>query len=346
MRLDVVPDNLLERLVLLLGIVPTPMVQVSWGMASASTVIAGSRLGVFEALAGVELTADELAAKLDTHPLATETLLNALCGFGCVDRRDGRYRNSRVAAKWLVPGSKDSLHDTVLLLGLLQDGFADLDNVVRTGKILDWHHGEHGPELWGPYLRGLGKLAKLPAGEVARRVKLGPDARRLLDVGGGHGQWSVAFCGRHPALEATVLDLAPAVPVGEAIVAEAGMAERVRYQAGDLRTADWGEGWDCVLIFNVIHNLSPDESLAAVQRARAALNPGGRLVILEAEHRHVRDRINQAGAFAEIMCFMTSGTRAYPEATMRGWVEQAGFSGIKVWRPRFGPYMVVIEGKA
>jgi cyclopropane fatty-acyl-phospholipid synthase-like methyltransferase len=197
-----------------------------------------------------------------------------------------------------------------------------------------------------PYLRGLGKLAKLPAGEVARRVKLEPGATRLLDVGGGHGQWSVAFCARHPELESTVLDLAPAVPVGEAIVAEAGMSERVRYRAGDLRTAGWGEGWDCVLIFNVIHNLSPQEAEAAVGRARAALRPGGRLVILEAEHRHVRDRINQAGAFAEIMCFMTSGTRAYPEATMRGWVEAAGFSAVKTWRPRFGPYMVVIEGAA
>jgi ubiquinone/menaquinone biosynthesis C-methylase UbiE len=346
MRLDVVPDNILERLVLLMGIVPTPVVQVSWGMASASTIIAGSRLGLFDALDGEELDAEQLASKLGTHPLATETLLNALCGFGCVDRSDGRYRNSAPAAKWLVRSSKDSLHDAVLLLGLIQDGFHDLENVVRTGKILDWHHGGHGAEVWEPYLRGLGKLAKLPAGEVARRVKLGPEARRLLDVGGGHGQWSTAFCRRHPELEATVLDLPPAVPVGEAIVAEAGMAGRVRYRAGDLRTAEWGEGWDCVLIFNVIHNLSPEECQAAVERAKGALKPGGRLVILEAEHRHVRDRINQAAAFAEIMCFMTSGTRAYPEAQMRAWVEAAGFAGIKTWRPRFGPYMVVIEGMA
>lgn len=346
MRLDVVPDNILERLVMLMGIVPKPVVQVSWGMASASTIIAGARLGLFEALGDVERSAAELAAEIETHPLATETLLNALCGFGCVDRRDGRYRNSKLASRWLVPSSKDSLHDAVLLLGLIQDGFADLDEVVRTGKILDWHHGEHGPELWGPYLRGLGKLAKLPAGEVARRVKLATDAGRLLDVGGGHGQWSVAFCERYPQLQATVLDLAPAVPVGEAIVAEAGMAERVRYRAGDLRTAEWGEGFDCVLLFNVIHNLSPEECQAAVERAHDALCSGGRLVILEAEHRHVKDRINQAGAFAEIMCFMTSGTRAYPEETMRGWVEDAGFTSVRTWRPRFGPYMVVIEGTA
>ncbi len=346
MRLDVVPDNILERLVLLLGVVPTPLVQVSWGMAGSSTVIAGARLGVFALLEGRELTAAEVAEGLETHPLATETLLNALCGFGCVDRSGERYRNSKSASKWLVPGTKDGLHDAVLLLGLIQDGFHDLEKSVRTGAIMDWHHGGHGPEVWEPYLRGLSQLAKLPAGEVARRCKLPEGAARLLDVGGGHGRWSVAFCERHPELSATVLDLEPAVPVGEALVAEAGMSERVTYQGGDLRTADWGEGWDAVLIFNVIHNLSPEDSLAAVTRARRALRPGGKLAILEAEHRHVKDRINQAAAFAEITCFLTSGTRAYPEDTMRGWMQEAGFEALRTWRPRFGPYMVVLEGTA
>ncbi len=346
MRLDVVPDNILERLVILLGVVPTPLVQVSWGMAGSSTVIAGARLGLFALLEGQQLTAGEVAARLDTHPLATETLLNALCGFGCVNKRGDAYGNSKMASKWLVPGAKDGLHDAVLLLGLIQDGFHDLERSVRTGQIMDWHHGDHGPELWEPYLRGLSQLTKLPAGEVARRCKLPDGSTRLLDVGGGHGRWSVAFCARNPELSATVLDLEPAVPVGEALVAEAGMSERVRYQAGDLRDAPWGEAWDAVLIFNVIHNLSPEESQAAVSKARQALRPGGKLVILEAEHRHVRDRINQAAAFAEIMCFLTSGTRAYPEDTMRGWMQEAGFEGIKTWRPRFGPYMVVLEGVA
>ncbi len=344
MRLDVVPDNILERLVLLLGVVPTPLVQVSWGMASASTIITAVKLGLFELLEQAELSAGELAEEAGTHPLATETLLNALCGFDCLKRREGRYSNSKLASRWLVRGSQDSMVDAVLLLGQIQDQFHDLENTVRTGQIWDLHHGGHGAEVWEIYLRGLSKLARLPAGEIARRAKLPDTPRRLLDVGGGHGCFSMAFCQRCPGLSAQVLDLPQACAVGRAIVAEREMSERVSYVEGDLRRAEWGEGWDVVLIFNVLHNLSPEECQAALGRAHAALAPGGRLVILEAEHRHRGDRIAQAGAFAEILCFLTSGTRAYPEQTMRGWMQQAGFTRLRTFRPRFGPYMVVLEG--
>jgi SAM-dependent methyltransferase len=312
-------------------------------MAGASAIIAGVRLGVFDLLAPGPLTADEIAARAGTHPAATEALCDALCGFGCLTRTDGRFGHTRSTAKWLVRGAKDSLVDAVLLLGILQEGFVGLEHTVRTGEVMDFHHGGHGPELWRPYLRGLAQLAKLPAGEIARRAKVGAP-RRLLDVGGGHGAFSCAFCRRYTGLSAEVLDLPGAIPVGEELVAEAGLSERVRYRVGDLRKDPWGEGYDVVLIFNVIHNLTAEESRAAVARAFEALAPGGRLVILEAEHRHVGARIAQAGGFAEILCFLTSGTRAWPEQDMRGWMAEAGFGALRTWRPRFGPYLVVLEG--
>ncbi|MFH1466645.1 MAG: methyltransferase [Pseudomonadota bacterium] len=343
MRLDVVSENPLEWLAAAFGVVPSPVVQVSWGMAGASTIIAGVRLGIFDLLASGPLAAGEIAAQAGTHGLATEALCDALCGFGCLRRSRGRFSNTRSTAKWLVRDAKDSLVDAVLLLGILQEGFHGIEHTVRTGEVMDFHHGGHGPELWRPYLRGLAQLAKLPAGEIARRARVGAP-KRLLDVGGGHGAFSCAFCRRYADLQAEVLDLPGAIPVGEELVASEGMAERVRYREGDLRRDAWGEGYDVVLLFNVIHNLSAEESRAAVGRAFEALAPGGRLVILEAEHRHVRDRIAQAGAFAEILCFLTSGTRAWSEEAMRGWMEEAGFSALRTWRPRFGPYMVVIEG--
>lgn len=343
MRLDIVTENPLEWLAVALGVVPGPLVQVSWGMAGASTIIAGVRLGIFELLGEEGLTAPQIAAGAGTHPEATEALCDALCGFGCLRRVEGRFFNTASTRKWLLRGAPDALVDAVLLLGIIQEGFYGLERTVRTGEVMDFHHGGHGPELWRPYMRGLGQLARLPAGEIARRARVGAP-RRLLDVGGGHGTYACAFCRRYPDLQAEVLDLPGAVAVGEELVAEAGLSERVRYRTGDLRQDPWGEGYDVVLLFNVIHNLSVAESRQAMARAHAALGPGGRLVILEAEHRHVRDRIAQAGAFAEIMCFLTSGTRAWPEEDMRAWMTEAGFTALRTWRPRLGPYMAVLEG--
>lgn len=74
--------------------------------------------------------------------------------------------------------------------------------------------------------------------KVTRKVRLPRAPRRLLDGGRGHGLYSVGFARRSPELEAEVLDLKPAAAQGRRIVEEAGYATRVRFLAGDFRTAD------------------------------------------------------------------------------------------------------------
>ena len=111
-----------------------------------------------------------------------------------------------------------------------------------------------------------------------------------------------------------------------------------------MRTAEWGEGYDAVLIFNVLHNSTPEEAVAICRRGLAALRPGGTLAIMDSEHRERRGNLNAAGGFNELFFFVVSGTRAYPEQTMRGWLEQAGFEQLRTARLLFAP-AVLISGR-
>lgn len=90
MKLSVVPQGLLERIVFALGIVPTPLVLGFWGMGASRVVISGTRLGVFEALEGEPKTTAEVAHATGCDEQGMETLLNALNGFGFVRRRRAR----------------------------------------------------------------------------------------------------------------------------------------------------------------------------------------------------------------------------------------------------------------
>lgn len=344
MRLSVVPDGVLERAAMAFNLVPTPLVQITWGMGSARCILAGVDLGIFDLLARGPRTAEEVASSLDCDPAGTLTLLNALNGFGLLKRRDGRYSNGRSAAKWLVGHSPHSMVQMVRFMGDLWEMMSDLEQGVRTGTIADFHHGDHPPEFWERYLRGLADMAPLMAKEVARRVKFDRPPERLLDVGGGHGIFSAGFCKRHEGLHAEVLDLPQAVAVGEQIMAEQGMADRVTYRSADLREADWGGGYDAVLLFNILHNLSEEDCQGAIARARSALRPGGQLVVLDADHRERRGNADMTGGFSEMLCFLTSGTRAYPLDTIRGWMEGARLEGIRTQRLFTGPYMALITG--
>ena len=42
--------------------------------------------------------------------------------------------------------------------------------------------------------------------EIVRLAPLPAGARRLLDIGGGHGRYALAFLHKHPELRATVFD--------------------------------------------------------------------------------------------------------------------------------------------
>ena len=346
MRLTVVPDGLLERAALTFGLVPTPLVQVTWGMGSARCILAGVELGIFDALRGGDRTAQDLAEILNCHPAGMEALLDALNGFDLLVHREGRYANSRTATKWLLRDTEHSMVDALRFMVDLWDLFSNLEDSVRSGAIADFHHGDHPPEMWERYLRGLAALAPMMAKEVARRVKFPTPPARVLDVAGGHGLFSVALCRRHTELRSEILDLQQAVHVGEQIVAEQGMSDRITYRPGDLRRDEWGTDHDAVLLFNILHNLSEDECRDAIAAASRSLRPGGLLVILDSDHTRRKGNVDQTGGFSEMLCFLTSGTRAYPVDSIRDWMGEAGFGNIRTQRLFTGPYMVLLTAVA
>ena len=60
-------------------------------------------------------------------------------------------------------------------------------------------------------------LASFIAKEVAQKVRLPDGARRLLDLGGGHGLYSVEFCLKYRELSAIVFDLPTALRASSSI---------------------------------------------------------------------------------------------------------------------------------
>jgi predicted O-methyltransferase YrrM len=148
--------------------------------------------------------------------------------------------------------------------------------------------------------------------------------RRMLDVGGGSGAYSIAFAQANPALRAEVFDLATVVPIAGRHIAEAGLGERVRTLIGDLRKDGLGSGYDLVLLSAICHMLSPEENRDLLRRAFAALAPGGRIVIQD--HIMAEDKTRPRGGalFAINMLVGTAGGSTYSEQEYAGWLRECG----------------------
>ena len=325
MRIGVLPDNLAERVVLATGVLPKQLVTTFWGMGTARTAIAACRLEIFECLAEEPATAAEVAERLGLHDEGTRTLLSALNGFGYLRHKRGQYRNSRQTTRWLLRDSERSVRDLVEFYGDLWDRLEGLEDLVRTGEIPRLHDVEADPRFWRRYMRALGAPAKLLAKEVVRKVKLARPPSRLLDVGGGHGMFSVAFCRKHPGLRAEVLDLAPACVWGRELVEEVDASDLVTFREGDFRDGNWGSGYDLILLFNVIHNATEAEAKGMIGDAFGSLAPGGTVAILDGEQRSTPGDVSTMAGWNELFFFLLSAARTYPEEVIRRWVEEAGF---------------------
>ncbi len=153
--------------------------------------------------------------------------------------------------------------------------------------------------------------------------------RKMLDVGGGSGAYSIAFARANPALTAEILDIGDVAPIGRRYIAEASVADRVTVREGDLRTSDFGGGFDLVLISAICHMLSEDENRELVAKAHAALGAGGRVVISDFILDPDRAGPRMPALFALNMLVGTRHGNSYTEQEYAAWMREAGFDAIR-----------------
>ncbi len=186
--------------------------------------------------------------------------------------------------------------------------------------------------MWERYQRAMAQLARSAADPLAHAIPVRAP-RRLLDLGGSHGLHAAALCHRHPGLQATVIDLPPAVRFGREVIAQEGMAGRVRHTEGDIFDADLGEGWDLITAHSLLHNFSAQQGLTLLCRVHAALAPKGTLAVLEIERPPQGHRGARAGALTSLLFHTFGEGRCYRPAELRELLTTAGFTRIKIRHP-------------
>ena len=113
---------------------------------------------------------------------------------------------------------------------------------------------------------------------MAKRVSLG-DRKRLLDVGGGSGAYTLAFCAANPQLKATILDFPQTVETAKRYVREAGLTDRVAHLAGNAIATEWPAGHDVVLMSYVWSAVGGADVAVLARRAFDALPSGGLVLV-------------------------------------------------------------------
>jgi (2Fe-2S) ferredoxin/predicted O-methyltransferase YrrM len=313
------------------GVVPDELMETIRGYQPSRILLSAIELDLFSAVAtaGGDATAANVARALGSDPRTTETLLNALVALGVMHKREQVFANSPLASRFFTAGSPDDARVSLRHNLSLWSTWSKLTETVRTGHPAGWGEMAKRGEDWTvPFIAAMHKNAALRAPLVVQAVGTA-GVRRLLDVGGGSGAYSIAFARANPELSADVFDLGTVVSIADQHIAEAGLGSRVRTRVGDLTRDAFGGGYDLLLLSAICHMLGPAENRDLLGRARDALFPGGRVVIQD----HVMDEDKtapRAGAlFAINMLVGTPRGGTYSEAEYRSLLEDAGFSEVR-----------------
>jgi precorrin-6B methylase 2 len=244
------------------------------GLKKYHLIVTAWEVGVFEHTATPK-TAKQLSEELGGyHEAMLQLFLDALAEVGLLTKTGDAYTNSPLASTYLCRSSPYYMANSLQNMKTNIDRWTQLPFIIKDGPIKKTR-GDFFNKDW---LISIAENAR--AGTVAnvlRSVTSHLDSkgwRRLLDLGGGHGLYAIAFTALNPSLEAYVFDLPQMVPITERYIKEYNTV-RVHVLPGDFYKDSIGEGYD--VIFSSFNQSCGDPAFIAIMAT--ALVPHGYLVL-------------------------------------------------------------------
>jgi hypothetical protein len=251
------------------------------GVRQYHAVTTALDLGLFELLreptaAGV--CAGALGCRTDLMELLCESLVS----IGLLEKNGELFHTSATAQAYLVRDSPFCQQHAIAFQRRLAGLWADLPAIMKDGPATydraQMFHDVIIPSMAENCRCG---LLQQVTGLVAALPEF-PAAKRLLDLGGGHGLYAITFCQKNPGLKATVFDLPPVTGAARDFITRYH-ADRVTVLPGDFFCDPIGSGYD--IIFSSSNPGGKVPSL--IPKIAAALNKGGLFInkqAIEEEH--------------------------------------------------------------
>ena len=251
---------------------------------SAVLMLIGDELGLYTALAGHRLSAEELAQKTGTNArYVREWLANQAAG-GYVEYDEASDRYYLNEEQELCLADPNGPVDLVGAYQIVQDLFYVRERAVenfRSGDGMEWgeHHrclfygterffrggyNAHLVSSWLPALDGV--VEKLAAGG------------RGADVGCGHGASTILMAQAFPNSQFVGIDYHGAsIEIARERAAKAGVGN-ASFELADA-TSYRGDDFDLIGFFDCLHDMA--DPSGAARHARAALKPDGHCLLVE-----------------------------------------------------------------
>jgi hypothetical protein len=297
------------------------LMDLSWGYRAARVLQVANNLDIFTIISDKKMTLEQICQRCNTKPEITEKLLIACTAMNLLKKQGSKYKNNELARTYLIKGGDLYQGNMISHSASVWNFWSNLENEVRMDSV-DRNQRVQQADDHKNFILGMHNIA------VAGRAQLFLDGvdltgrKKLFDVGGGPGTYSIEACKRYPDLKAVVFDLPETVSITKEIIANEQMEDRVTVLEGSWDTHNFGEDNDVVLLSDVMHGPGSRAPLK-LTKAYNSMTEGGLLVVQEF-------LLNNEKTGSLVPALFNIMVGAYSEAEMFSMIEDAGFLEPKV----------------
>ena len=239
---------------------------------------AALELGLFDWLSEHGPATRHDITKIGINGMFTRGFLTALADMGYITPDGDTYLNTPIVEELLVSTSPTYQGDLILAAGRETSSWSDLATTLKNGI----ETSTTDPRPMHNHLRAVAQRCtrgevQHVVGQIGRRPGF-ENVRCMLDIGGGHGLYAIAFCQENPNLQACVFDLPHVVPLTREYIGKYGMGGQISARGGDILVDDPGRGYDLIVVSHLLYTFR-DQLTDVLSKITESLAPGGLLVL-------------------------------------------------------------------
>jgi orsellinic acid C2-O-methyltransferase len=307
------------------------LIGASW---MSQAICTAAELRIPDLLAGGCQSIDELASAARCHRESLQRLLRGLATLGlCIEADDGSFTLTP-SGSLLRSDDPSSVRANAIWWGRylwpVWEGLADSvrsgssARELRTGQK-GFEHVEDNPDAAAVFNRKMAELTRLAAGEIMRVYDF-TSVRRLIDVGGGHGELLTHLLAAYPGMRSVLFDLRHAIGIAQERIADAGLSGRCECVAGSFFD-EVPAGADVYLLKNILHNWNDEKCVRILGNCRRVMPGNARLVLAEwvKPPRAGVTAVDQAIARTDLNMLVGVGGRERSQVEFDTLLQAAGF---------------------
>ena len=317
-------------------------------MYHLSILTVANELGLFVYLRCKKLTLIELAEMLHLSYRAVEVLARPLVCVGFLHQNNNKFGLTSTAKTYLLPESpfywgailegQQKRDEHKKIIEAIKAGSNQLHYEGKTFTAM-WKEGSITPEAASNFTK---KMHATIFGPSIGAIQSGlfKSTKKLLDVGGGSGCFSIAFLQKYPEYEATVFELPIVCNETKKYIKQYNLLDKISIHPGNFfNKENWPIGFDGILLSQIVHDWPLDHCKEILTYAYNSMESGSKIYIHEMLLEDDKKSPLSTACF-DLLMFINHKSQQFTKNELFDLLKTIGFKNLKM-KKTFGYYSVI-----